>query len=96
MFDTAATRNFHSHHSYAFDIVVGNNGGEFVGVVHTVKFRATDECDVVANEIVMEVAVGKCGAICRYQKICAVKIRCVYGNEFYLHRPLGELTVNGC
>ena len=39
---------------FAFDVVVNNNGGELVSVIYAVKLRATNECDVVADKIVMK------------------------------------------
>ena len=90
--NTAATRHFHTRNGNALYVVVSDNGGQFLGIVGIVKFRASDKGDVIADEIIVEITVGIGGTIRRNQKICAVKIGRVYGHQFYLHGPLGELT----
>lgn len=75
MFYATTTGNFHSYHSYAFDVVVSNNGGELVSVIYAVKLRATNECDVVAIEdssvIFFDVKriITTCPSACRFHSI---------------------------
>ena len=90
MLNTATAGYFHTHYGHALNIVVRKNRRELVGVIHAVELGATDERDSIANKLVMEVAVGVGGTICRNEQVRSVKIGSVYGYELDLNRPLRE------
>ena len=95
MHDAAATRHFHTHDSYAFNIVVPENGGQLVRIVALIQFWTSDECSMIADQFIMKITISIGGTVCRDQEVRAAKIRCVHRNEFYLNRPLGELAHAG-
>ena len=89
---TAAAGDFHTDYLYTLYIVVLYNLGEFFRVISFVKFGATNESDVIADEVIVEVAVGIGCAVCSNKEICVLKVGSVDRNKFYLTRPLGEKT----
>ncbi len=95
VFNSAATGDFHSHNTQTFYVVAFDDFGEFRGVVGIVQLGAADESDVVSHKVPVEVAVGKGGAVCGDEEICAFKIRSVYGYQLNLAGPLHKFALNG-
>ena len=89
-FNTAAARNFHSHHGDAFDIVSGDYSLKLFGIVSLVQLRAADQNHPVLNEVVMEIAVGIGGAVSSDKQVGTAEVRCVYRGKLNLYRPGGK------
>jgi len=85
---TAAAGNLHTNYGHALYIIVRYDCGQLFGIVNAVKLWTADKRNVLAHKFIMEISIGICGAICRYEKICTVKIRCVYGHKLDLNGPL--------
>ena len=66
MFDSAAAGNFHAYDGDASDLVIGQDRGQFLGIVDAVQFRAADQGDVIPDEFIVEIAVGIGGAVRSY------------------------------
>ena len=56
--DPAAAGNLHPHDGHALDIILTDDGGQLVGVVTLVQLGTADEGHAVADELLVEVAVG--------------------------------------
>ena len=89
-FDASAARNFHSHHGDAFNIVSGDDGCKFLGIVYLVQLRAADQNHPIPNEVVMEIAVGIGGAVSSDKQVGTAEVRCVYRSKLNLYRPGGK------
>ena len=89
-FDASAARNFHSHHGDAFNIVSGDDGCKFLGIVYLVQLRAADQNHPIPNEVVMEIAVGIGGAVSSDKQVGTAEVRCVYRGKLNLYRPGGK------
>ena len=73
-----------------FDVVVGNDSRQLVGIIDGIQFGATDQCDTVTHKFGMKVAVSICGTVRRHQKIGTVEIGSIHRYQLYLYRPLGQ------
>ena len=89
-FYASAAGNLHSHYGDAFDVIVSYDLRKLFGVVYAVQLRAAYKGNLISDEVLVEAAVGVGGAVCGYEKVCAVKIRSVYRGQLYLNGPLGK------
>ena len=71
---TATARYSHPGDSNGPDIVVLKDFGQLFRIVHHVKLGATNQCYLIAHEILVEVAIGIRCAISSNQQIRIVKI----------------------
>ena len=95
MLDTAAAGDLHSDDGNALDIVVSKDPGQLFGIINAVKFRTANESNVVADEILMKIAIGISGAICCNEQVCTLKVRSLDRDKLDLHRPLTKLRGQG-
>ena len=91
VFQSAAARHLHADNGYAFDVVLTEDFGQLLAVIHIIQLGTADECYLPPDKILMEVCVRVSGAVCRDQEFRAVEIRCICRNKFDLYRPLLEL-----
>lgn len=54
---STAARNFHTHNSDTFNIVLGNNLGEFFTVINAIQLWAANERHLALDKFLMEVCV---------------------------------------
>ena len=92
VFDAGAAGNLHANDRYALNVVFCDDAGQLFGVVALVQFRTADQCDAVADKLVMEVAVSVGSAVGGDEQIGTVKVRGVNGDELDLAGPLRKLT----
>ena len=90
MLQTTAAGNLHADDGDALDIVIADDLGELVGVVHAVQLRAAYQRDVPLDEALMEGGIGISRAVSGDEQPCSVKVGRVHRNQFDLHRPLGK------
>ena len=64
-------------------------------IINAVKFRTANESNVVADEILMKIAIGISGAICCNEQVCTLKVRSLDRDKLDLHRPLTKLRGQG-
>lgn len=74
IFNTSATRNFHSHNLYALNVIVFDYFCKLLCIIFLVELGTTDKCYMITNEIFMKISVCVCSTVRCNQKICAVKI----------------------
>jgi hypothetical protein len=96
VFDSAAAGNLHADNGYAFDVVIGNDLRQLIGVIALVKLGTTDKRYVTPDKLIVKVSVSISGTVCRNKKICSVKVGCINGYKLNLYGPLSELTAYGC
>ena len=90
-FNAAAARNFHPYDSYTLDVVVFDYFRQFLRVIDVIQFRTADKSDFVLDESVVEIAIGICCAVCRYQQVCSLEVWSPGRCELDLYRPLRQL-----
>ncbi len=93
--DPAAARDLHADNGHALDLVVADDLGELLGVVHGIQLRTSDECHMSVDEIVVEVSVCVGGAVRGNEELRTVKVRGADRGELDLDRPLGESALHG-
>ena len=89
---TTAARHGHSGYGNASDIIVFENLGQLLSVIHCVQLGAADEGDAVFHEGVMEIAVGECSTVGCNQQISSVKIRGIHRNQLQLNGKIIQLA----
>ena len=88
---TAAAWDLHARDGDAFDVVVRNDLGQFLGIIDAVKLRAANKANFVADEISMEVAVRERAAVGGNKQIGALEIRGLRRSQLDLHGPIAKL-----
>ena len=86
--DSTAARNFHPHDGYTLNLVLPDNLGQFFTVIDGVQLGTANQRYFPADKIVMEIAVGVGGAVCRNQQGRMIKIRRIDWRQFNLNGPL--------
>ena len=65
VFQSAAARHLHADNGYAFDVVLTEDFGQLLAVIHIIQLGTADERYLPPDKILMEVCVRVSGAVCR-------------------------------
>ena len=90
MAQTAAAGDGHPRDRDGTDNILFEDLGQLLGIIHRVQFGTADQGYTALDEIPVEIAIGKSGAVCGNQQICPLKIRCVDGHQFDLYREIAQ------
>ena len=91
VFETSAARHLHPQDGNALDVVIADDLGQLLAVVHGIQLGAADEGNMAAHELLMDVRVGVGGAVGGDKQLGTVKIGCIHRHELDLAGPLGQL-----
>ena len=84
----AAAGHFHPHDSNALDIVVPDDRGQFIRIVHIIQLGAANDCDLAFHELLVHIGIGVRRAVCRDQQLRTVKERSLCRYQLDLAGPL--------
>ena len=90
---TAAAGHFHAQDRDAPDVVVFEDLGQLLAVVHGIQLGTADEGDLAPHELLVEVCIGVGGAVGGDEQLGPVEVGCVHRHQLDLAGPLTQL---GC
>ena len=85
---SAAAGNLHACDSNALDVIVSQDGSQFLGIVNAVKLGATHQRHLAAHELLVEIGVGVGRAVRCDQQLRPIEIRSIDGSQLNLDWPV--------